>query len=92
MSHKKKKNWVVFSVIPLAGSHKNHFTVYVSEMENPSLICSSPSQPSLSLYTLLRTTLPPSPVTTQEKRLLSDMKVQQGKHCAGEWAETEDFK
>lgn len=47
-----EKNWEVFSGILFAGSHEN-LAVYVSEMENPSFICSSPSQPPLSLCTLL---------------------------------------
>lgn len=58
-----EKNWVVFSEIPLAGSHENHLNVYVSEMENPSLISSCPSLSSLLQAAV--PSLPPSPVTAR---------------------------
>lgn len=50
---------MVFSGIPLAVSHENHLSVYVSEMENPSLICSSPGLLWRSLCALLC----PHPIT-----------------------------
>jgi len=45
-SEKKKKNWLEFLEIPAGGSHEHHLAVYVSEMENPSLICALPTPSS----------------------------------------------
>lgn len=63
LSHREKK--MSGSHIPLAGSHENNLTVYVSEMENPSLISCRPSLPCLSLCTLLCQHYCPTSLTHQ---------------------------